>query len=96
MDAFIDIFPEGTDERKQLEKVASLLTQRSPRGYSYYVDEVYFDYGQDWMWTTILCDDGDWGYQALCPREQEEILLGGDPEEIIKGIFADKFCPDRL
>lgn len=37
------------------------------------VTDVYFDYGQDWWWTTIHTIDG--GFQVLNPREHEAILL---------------------
>ena len=49
------------------------------------------------MWTTILCNTGSSSYQALCPREQEAIILAEDDEleEIVDEIFKDKYCPDR-
>ncbi len=98
MDAFIRIFDNGTEERDKLERIAHILTGLSPRGYHYRVGETYFDYGQDWVWTTVLCDGGDFGgYQALNPAAQEEVILSdiaglaGIAQKILRG----KFCPDR-
>ena len=94
----ISKFGPGTDERKKLSVAAAVLTAKSPNGYRYYVGETYFDYGQDWMWTTVLCEGDHWGgYQALNPREQEEILLADVNEipAICDGVLADKFCPDK-
>ena len=72
----------GTKEYKNLVAVASLLNAISDNGY--YVGETYFDYGQDWVWTTIMYHS-KWGdVQALYPRQWEEILLAGSIEELAK------------
>lgn len=93
-------FPKGSDEYKRLEAAAAMLNVKSPTKSRYYVGETYFDFGQDWMWTTVLCNNGDkWGgYQALNPAEQEEILLCGMEEldRITDDVLSDKFCPDKL
>ena len=40
----------------------------------YWVDETYLDYGQDWMWTTIL-KRSKWGnVQVLCPRDWKALM----------------------
>lgn len=96
----IKLYQNGSNEYKKLELAAAMLTYLSPNGYRYYVGETYFDYGQDWMWTTVLCDDhSKWGgYQALCPREQEEIVLANGIDDIkfvALHVLADKYCPDR-
>ena len=93
-------FPVESDEYKRLTAAAAMLTVKSPTKSRYYVGETYFDYGQDWKWTTVLCDNGSgWGdYQALCPREQEEILLCNlsELDRITREVLQDKFCPDHL
>ena len=94
----IKIYNPGTPEHDRLTKAAEIMTARSPRGYKYRVGVTYFDYGQGWEWTTILCDaagDNLGGYQALNPREHEEILTG-DIEAAVASVFADKYCPDRI
>lgn len=80
-----------------LRRAAALLTAKSPKGYTYYVGETYMDYGAGISWTTILCNGGEWGgFQALNPREWEELIFfGKDLDEFAKEFFADKWCPDH-
>ena len=94
MDEYISVFAKDSMERKQLEKAAKLMTEKSRRGYQYYVGETYFDFGQNWKWTTILTDD----FQALYPTEQEAIILSDTPEELEAAVdeyFRGKYCPDK-
>lgn len=99
MSAFISVFDKGSDEYEHLQLAAVMLTNRSPNGWFYHVGETYFDYGQGWKWTTILCEGNKFGsYQALNPREQEDIIMASRIDElgsIVEGILADKFCPDK-
>ena len=98
MSAYIKVFGADAPERDKLNRVAHILTGLSPRGYHYRVGETYFDFGQDWKWTTILCDGGSFGgYQALNPREQEDIILADVAElpRIAQEILSDKYCPDK-
>lgn len=95
MSSYIKTFSNDSPEFARLQRAADMLTEQSPRGYHYYVADTYFDFGQNWIWTTILCDGGEWGgYQALNPAEQAQIITGSI-EEAIKAVFADKYCPDR-
>lgn len=61
----------------RLETLADLLNCNALEAGAkshYWVDETYLDYGQDWMWTTIL-KDSDWGsVQVLCPRDWKVLL----------------------
>ena len=94
----IRAYEPGTNEHKRLEMAAAIMNIKSPRGYHYHVGDCYFDYGQDWMWTTILCDGsgGFGGYQALCPRDHEAIIMGNNIEAAVDMVFNDKYCPDRI
>ena len=74
------IFPEEREYRK-LEAVAAMLETRSPNGAIYEVKNVYFDFGQDWMWTTI-CRRGFHDCQVLTPRDWNNILLAETPHEL--------------
>ena len=95
-------FERDSEEYQKLERLAMCLTLKSPNGFRYRVGVTYFDYGQNWKWTTVLCDNGDaWGgYQALNPREQDEILFSdGSFEDVCRiadGVLSDKFCPDKV
>lgn len=99
MSNYIKTFRNDSPEYSALNRAAQIMTERSPRGYHYYVGDTFFDYGQNWVWTTILSDGGNWGgYQALCPRDQEAIIIAATPEALeaaIERIFADKYCPDK-
>lgn len=96
MDEIIKIFEKGTHEYERLEDAARMMTEMSPNEWHYSVQDVYFDFGQGWMWTTVICDDR--GYQALTPKEQISVLYGDlyeeDLEETLNAVFDDKFCPD--
>lgn len=94
------VIQRNDPEYKNLEFAAAAANLLSPKGYTYRVGDTYFDYGQNWKWTTLLVDDGgNWGgYQALNPREFEAIVEAETPEqilEIVREMFKDKFCPDR-
>ena len=100
----IKVFEKGSEARERLEKLAVVLTIKSPRHYQYYVGETYFDFGQNWKWTTVLCDTGERGvtgsYQALNPANQEAVLLcDGSLEkiaEVADAVLGGKYCPDRI
>ena len=96
--AYIKQFSKYSDEYEKLDRVSTFLTAMSPNKHYYYVGNTYFDFGQDWKWTTILAKTprGD-SYQALNPRQQEDILLARSDEEleeiakqILKNSYVDK------
>ena len=76
----IDTFKPGSWEHEQLRIAAEMLTEKSPKGYKYYVGETYFDLGQGRLWTTILRERGGsyWVFQAITPEQQEEIIFSKD------------------
>ena len=96
---YIRVFSAFANERRHLEAAAELLSEKSPNKSTYYVGETWFDYGQRWAWTTILCETSKGNsYQAINPSEQEEIigaLTYEQLEQIVDRILADKFCPDK-
>ncbi len=71
-----------TKEYAKLEAVAGMLTSFSPNNAVYEVEDVYFDYGQDWVWTTI-CRHGYHDCQVLNPRQWETIIMASTIAEII-------------
>ena len=60
---------------KELNAVKEILNAYSTRVH-YSVTKTYFDYGQNWLWTTLLADDGKNSWQAITPAEQKLILFG--------------------
>lgn len=81
-------FRKETKAYKALEAAAAMLTACAKRTV-YYVDDVYFDLGQGWMWTTVIAhrDDGA-TWQALNPYEQDLITDICTPESICKAVCS--------
>ena len=57
------------------------IIQRTYPDRYFSVEDTYFDYGQDWKYTTIIAHNPSAGsvlssYQALTPKNQEQILFG--------------------
>lgn len=97
MSAFISTFEKGSMEYDKLRIASVMLTDRSPNNNTYLVNDTYFDFGQDWMWTTIICyNHRTSSYQALTPREQEEIIMADTYDEML-GVIEKYFRnPNRL
>ena len=80
----------------RFEAIASILTAYSPHNAVYMVEDVYLDYGQNWVWTTIVRK----GYnecQILCPRDWQRIIEADTMEklfDIVKDIVNDKYSLD--
>ena len=88
---YIKVFPLGSLERKKLETAAQMLTTFSTSSIEYGVDDVYFDYGQKWEWTTIIAYDPTQAgvlhsWQALSPKEQEAIVTASGPLELAHAV----------
>lgn len=69
------VLPKDSNEYFQL-KVACQIAEELTEHMQFKVQDVYFDFGQDWMWTTIIAynlKDGS-SFQMLSPREWEEII----------------------
>lgn len=95
-DEIIRTYAPDTDEYKRLTTAATILTAVSPKGITYTVEDTYFDYGQRWMWTTIIAKRPDSvEYQALCPRDYENILLTDDMLTTLSAVRADKWWSDK-
>lgn len=95
--AGLELYSHDDEMTKKLQRVASFLTAMSPRGFRYYVDDTYLDYGQDWEWTTVLADTGSSTYQALSPKEQERVFYADSinelhriAEDVLAHAYVDK------
>ena len=83
------VIEEYTKEYTKLEAVAKMLEALSPNNVRYEVEETYFDYGQAWLWTTIIAYSPvtTFGsYQALTPREWERIINAENEYEIAEAV----------
>lgn len=73
----ISIFGRGTKEYKRLQAAAMLIEAETNKKCK--VETIYFDIGQDWLWTTISIESGMESFpyvQALNPKQQNDIIYG--------------------
>lgn len=93
------VLKHGQKEYDTLILVASILTFMSPNKVRYKVRDVYFDYGQNWMWTTVIAERPDrTEWQALNPAEWGKLMMAETVEDIVaitKEVGHDKFNPDK-
>lgn len=83
----------GMPEYEKLEKVAEIVNKymidnEIEAGFN--VKDTYFDAGQDWKWTTIICDSPHvilGSYQCLSPAQHERIILNDEYEQVAQEII---------
>lgn len=99
MSKSIRVYALDSKEHKNLELAAELLTKASPNGVVYSVNETYFDFGLDWMWTTIIAVKPEDGvrYQALSPVSHERLVFASteDVADVVADIRSGKFWSDK-
>lgn len=81
---------------KNMVAVAKMLEVFSGNNAIYVVQDVYFDLGQDWMWTTIF-RRGYMECQVLCPRDWKAIVNATTPKEladVVEVIRNNKYFSD--
>ena len=91
----IKVYPQGTLERKRLGDFCTVLHDIT--GGKFEVQDIYFDLGQDWWWTTIVCKDQN--YQILNPHQHGAITRGYEDEcldEEGRVAAADQACAQAL
>lgn len=69
------VLEKDSNEYFQL-KVACQIAAEETKDMEYKVQDTYFDYGQDWMWTTVIAinlKDGS-SFQMFNPRDWAEII----------------------
>lgn len=91
------IIRETESMYKKLQMVARMLTYDSVHDATYVVEDVYLDYGQDWMWTTI-CRVGYRECQVLNPRQWKDISAAETLDDLlrcVRKIQNDEYFGDR-
>ena len=71
------VFKPESEEYTRLQNFADELNNDARFQANYTVEDLYFDYGQNWMWTTIIAhkqNERGGGWQALTPRNQERVV----------------------
>ena len=84
-------------EYKNLKAVAAMLEALSAHGATYIVEDVYLDFGQKWMWTTIL-RKGFAECQILSPRQWKMITTAEKLNDLVicvEDIMNDKYFMDK-
>lgn len=64
-------------EYQRLERLAGELTAESPDGVSFSVEDIWFDFGQRWAWTTVVMHDSRKIFgtaQMLSPADMHDII----------------------
>lgn len=67
------------------EAALQWMSENKCFSYDLTIENTYFDFGQDWKWTTIIVtdEDRDSSWQAFCPRDWETIVECSDINKII-------------
>ena len=91
------ILSKSEIEYSKLEIVAKMLESKSPNKAQYVIEDVYLDYGANWVWSTIVRK----GYrecQVLSPRDWKSIVMCDsftELEQIAEEIRNDKWFGDN-
>lgn len=88
MDAIIRTFDKNSRDYESLNNFAKLLNQSSGQ-IRYAVEDTYYDYGQNWRWTTIIAhrpatifkQRKTESWQVLSPHDQRIVLTGKDEDK---------------
>lgn len=74
MSKYIRVYNKTEIGYQKLNILASYMTELSSDNTLYALENVYYDFGQNWWWTTIvairLYDDS---YQVLSPKNMEDL-----------------------
>lgn len=89
----IRIYSADEQEYQNLSYVARIMSARSSNGTRFEVGITYFDFGQNWKWTTIIAyTQNKSSFQALTPAEQEKIVTAKPDElEAVAQELMEKF-----
>ena len=85
-------FEPDTEEYGRLRIASQEMTKASTKGTIFSVGDCYFDFGQRWMWTTIIAHrpDGE-HWQVLSPADHERILSSPCIRNTVFDIMHDKY-----
>lgn len=94
------VLDQREEAYENLNYACDVMFATSKNGYKYEVEDVYLDYGQKWMWTTIVCyGDNNSSWQVLSPRDWAIITEAKTLEEIDKYVLNemknDRFWLDK-
>lgn len=82
----IAVYDKDSKEYKRIEAAGKLI--EAEVGCPIKVEDIYFDFGQNWKWTTLVAypvSVGSMSYQCLCPRDYKKIVAG-DIDEFMDAV----------
>lgn len=87
------ILQPNSAEKNNLEITAVMLTKFNKFNRTYTVEDVYFDFRQDWKWTTIIAHKSETGdclveYQAVNPKEWNDIISANTANDLMNFITS--------
>ena len=89
------VLKQDSNEYYRLDMFCKILNRDSPNKHYYTIRDIYLDFGQNWMWTTIV--DTTIGCQVLSPRDWKDIVEDRrDISEIEDDFFNDEYCRDKI
>lgn len=91
----IRIYAPDSHEQMKLKLACYELEQLTTKGTRYTVEDIYFDLGQNWMYSAIVAHSTDGrSWQALNPRDYERVILSDDIPATCADIVTDKYWYD--
>ena len=90
----IKTFKLNTQEYKNLECAAAMLTAFNENSDIWTVERIYFDLGAEWMWDTLVCRHPNGQSYQTCPTAQERVVMAQTPQEMgeaVAYILKNKF-----
>lgn len=81
------VWDENSKEYKTLQSFVDKLNQASSNT-EYYLQNLYFDFGQRWKYTAIVAKKDGQEWQAATPKDLEDILINGNEEEVLNKLVS--------
>lgn len=74
----IRVYEDGSIEAGVLDYFAKVfnteMEEKANGQYHMFMKDVYFDFSQDWKYTTLIVSNGFNHWQAFCPRDYKNII----------------------
>lgn len=98
---YIAIFDKNSEQYQKLQAFADLLNDQGT-AIEYEVETTWFDFHQNWKWTTIIAHDTEKpassilaSWQMLTPTDQKTILENNPDSDAVKKL-AEKIIENYM
>lgn len=86
----------NSETYKKLEELAEKLEENSFKGWKYYVDKTYEDFGSGMQWHNIICDDKKGRtWQVLNTKQWLDLANSGDVDAIYEDVISSEYFKDN-